>query len=797
MVDGVIYTFNPAANGGAGGITTSGGGSFTYDGTTKTLTVDTDTGAAGGELAMVMTSGAFTFQPPTNFSSQSVGFVLVDGDSDTESRTLQFIATVLPAGVAGSPINLGLTDLLHHAGPVTVTIAGVPSGWTLSEGADNGDGSWTMPACDVSTLSITSPDNHAGAMALPVTMSWTNSDGGNGFARITDNVEIFAQGAPIFAWSGDDHLTGSSGKDLFVFAQPIGLDTIYSFNAAEDQIDLIGYAGFAKFDDVQRHLADDHAGNTVLTLAAGQSITLFGVPVSSLGASNFVFDHAPRLSNPSTMIIEDGAVLPVTGLITNAGTIALDSAGNETRLELIQSGITLQGGGQVILSDSDENFVSGTLPSVTLTNVDNTISGAGQLGAGRMVLINNGTIIAGGMHALVVDTGPNVVANAGALEATGSGGLILDSDVANSGLIWANGGDITINGAVTGAGSAVISGTATFEFGAASSANITFAADAAGTLILRDPADFTGTISDFSSTDHIDLANISSGAASVYSITYSLNTNISTLVITDGTNTDTINLLGNYTINTAWHFSDDGHGGTTVSDLQVSATSAGSPVESASADDELIVGSPFSLSSNGDCSTFLFKANNHIIDSEINFDHIDKNHLPKHFSDNLLRLPAQLDNNAAAIVTDGAYPAHCHFDGNKLANFKFADDGSVHPGTIVHDPTTLALTPLSSDLSVNRASAPGLANSVNVPGMVMSDAASDRFIFGSFVHDTVADVKPDMIEIDHTVIADIQHLLHTADETNAVSAFDLNHPTAPQDMTKVHLPYQQGDFHFA
>ena len=91
-VDGVTYTFNPAANGGAGGITTSGGGSFTYDGTTKTLTVDTDTSVVGGELAMVMTTGAFTFQPPTGFSSESVGYVLVDRDGDTASSTINFSA---------------------------------------------------------------------------------------------------------------------------------------------------------------------------------------------------------------------------------------------------------------------------------------------------------------------------------------------------------------------------------------------------------------------------------------------------------------------------------------------------------------------------------------------------------------------------------------------------------------------------------------------------------------------------------------------------------------------------------
>ena len=39
-----------------------------------------------------------------------MGFVLVDRDGDTASSTLHFSATVLPAGVAGSPINLGLTD---------------------------------------------------------------------------------------------------------------------------------------------------------------------------------------------------------------------------------------------------------------------------------------------------------------------------------------------------------------------------------------------------------------------------------------------------------------------------------------------------------------------------------------------------------------------------------------------------------------------------------------------------------------------------------------------------------------
>src|SRR5262249_5066020 len=152
--------------------------------------------------------------------------------------------------------------------------------------------------------------------------------------------------------------------------------------------------------------------------------------------------------------------------------------------------------------------------------------GAGQLGAGHMTLVNEGTIIATGSHAMVIDTGANVVTNTGTLEAIESGRLIVNSDVANSGLIWAHGGNITVNGAVTGSGSAMIDGTATLGFGAASSVDITFAADAAGTLTLKDAADFTGTISGFSSNDQIDLTNISYSIASAYNATYSSGTNI-------------------------------------------------------------------------------------------------------------------------------------------------------------------------------------------------------------------------------------------------------------------------------
>jgi hypothetical protein len=162
----------------------------------------------------------------------------------------------------------------------------------------------------------------------------------------------------------------------------------------------------------------------------------------------------------------------------------------------------------------------------------------------------------------------------------------------------------------------------------------------------------------------------------------------------------------------------------------------------------------------------------------------------QHPADNSLHTLAQPD--------DGPHPADPPVDVSELPNFKFANNDSAHPGTVVpHDSPTL--TTLSSDPSgTHGPAAPALASTVNVPGTVLSDAALDKFIFVENVgHGTVAGHKPDMTEIDHTVPADIQHLLDTTHDTNAVSMLDPNHTTAPQDMTKVQLPHHHGDFHFA
>ena len=472
---------------------------------------------------------------------------------------------IAPAGVTGEAVNLGLSNptVADLADTIKVSVTGAPLGWFISGGTQNPDGSWTIETADPSAATITTATNFVGAAVLGVAETWTNADGTVGMATASDNVEAYAAASPIFAWSGNDNLTGSSGHDTFVFSQPIGNDVVHSFDVSSDTIDLIGYSGFTTFVDVQAHTADDTNGNAVIKLADGQTITLDGVHTADLTSTNFEFDVTPTTKNPGTMTIGDGAMLPLSGVIDNTGTIALNSAGRETDLELIEHGTTLKGGGQVNLSDNTENVIFGTSSDVTLTNLDNTIQGAGQLGQGQLNLVNEATINASGTNALVIDTGSNPIVNSGTLEATGSGGLVVNSAIQNSGNIWADGGNVTVNGAVTGNGTATISGSSTLEFSAASNDNTSFAAGATGTLKLDHAENFTGSVSGFGAGDALDLADIAFGAN--LTVGYSANAagTGGTLSISYTTHNASIALFGQFAA-AGFHVGSDAGSGTMV-----------------------------------------------------------------------------------------------------------------------------------------------------------------------------------------------------------------------------------------
>src|SRR5208282_6428845 len=89
-----------------------------------------------------------------------------------------------------------------------------------------------------------------------------------------------------------------------------------------------------------------------------------------------------------------------------------------------QSAAGLNGDGNVNLSDSTHNIIAVTNSGDQLTNFDNTISGAGEIDAGGMALVNQGTIKSIYSNAsLTLD--PTTLTNSNLIEAINDSTLVL------------------------------------------------------------------------------------------------------------------------------------------------------------------------------------------------------------------------------------------------------------------------------------------------------------------------------------------------------------------------------------
>ncbi|SCK21933.1 S-layer family protein, partial [Vogesella sp. LIG4] len=537
-----ILSLNATATAAAAGLTVSGVSSSNNN--VYTLTIS---GAASVATYQSILDGVQYTDIKTgnhNTAARTVNVVVSDGSASSVLHTVT-ISVAAPAGVAGTPISLAIADpsLGTHDG-VSTTITGVPSDWSIDGATKNANGSWTAYISDPGMLTVTTPSGFAGAAVLTVTQTWVNADGSEGRAIILDNVEAYAPGSPIFALSSDDNLTGSSAADTFVFAQPMGNNMIRNFNPANDKIDLIGFAGVGSIANLQ--LANDANGNAVISIGNGQSITLLGVDVSLLLAANFLFNQVPVLHNDGVMTIADGAILPLGGEVDNSGSIVLASSGGATSLEVLVDSVTLQGGGKLLLSDDSHNSVFGGAGSATLVNVDNTISGAGQLGGGQMTLLNHGSIVADGSHALLLDTGGNSIVNSGQLHASGAGGMVVASSLENSGNLWADNSSLQLQQDVSGQGSALISGNGSIAFMAAADTDVSFANGSHGDLLLDHADAFSGRIIGMASGDHLDLGGLAYNDGLRLDYIGDSSGIGGKLLIINGSDTTSLGLIGHY-----------------------------------------------------------------------------------------------------------------------------------------------------------------------------------------------------------------------------------------------------------
>jgi len=248
-------------------------------------------------------------------------------------------------------------------------------------------------------------------------------------------------------------------------------DVGHSFDAARDQIDLIGYARCTSFGEVRTHTTEDTHDSAVITLANRQSIVLQRDHVTAPTENNVTFDQKLVLDSASATTIGDGAVMPLSGTIHNPNITALNTASDRTELPLVEHGITP---------------VSSI---VTLNNEDHR----------ALILKNAGSTNAADNHVHTIDTGPNVVLNSGVLKASENGG----------------GGNHSISGEVSEHGTALMHGAGALDFEPSSIARVVFGSGAAGTLGLGDSFHFKDEISGFEGSGVIDLADVDHTPASI------------------------------------------------------------------------------------------------------------------------------------------------------------------------------------------------------------------------------------------------------------------------------------------
>ncbi|MBO6818266.1 Ig-like domain-containing protein [Thalassospira sp.] len=170
-----------------------------------TLSAGTNNGDGTWSLDPGQLEG-LTITPPEDFSgSFDLGVKATSADGSDVATTTSSI-TVDVAGVADAP-TLDLSDasgkednaialnidagLADSSETLTVTISGVPDGATLSAGADNGDGTWTLSSEQLDGLTITPPEDFSGSFDLGVTA--TSADGSD-VATTTSSITVDVAG---------------------------------------------------------------------------------------------------------------------------------------------------------------------------------------------------------------------------------------------------------------------------------------------------------------------------------------------------------------------------------------------------------------------------------------------------------------------------------------------------------------------------------------------------------------------------------------------------------------------------
>ena len=383
-------------------------------------------------------------------------------------------------------------------------------------------------------------DGHAATLTNAGTIQGAGRLGdGDGNLTLINQGTIDATGANTLSLSTPGKTVTNTG-----LLEDTGAGGVLIFNTTVDDT-AGGTASGAAAGTVLAAGAGAHVDLQTATIVGGTLSTSGGGAIQSVDRGSLL--QGATISAGSTVTVLNNTSLTLAGTLSDAGTVLVASAGNYTALRA-SGAVTLQGG-TVQLSDNFENRITSDGTASTLTNAG-TIQGAGRLGDGdgNLAFVNQGVVSATGGNALTLNSPGAAVINTGTLQATGTGGLQVQGDMANNGLVWAAGGNVFLGGAITGSGQDRVTGAASLEFGGAVSSgqSVLFDAGATGTLALDSSTSFAGVIAGLArdGSNRLDLSDLGYGGAT--QANFSGTAAGGTLQVTDGGRTANLALAGNY-----------------------------------------------------------------------------------------------------------------------------------------------------------------------------------------------------------------------------------------------------------
>ncbi len=265
---------------------------------------------------------------------------------------------------------------------------------------------------------------------------------------------------------------------------------------------------------------------SIVQLTAGASVvggtlSTAGTGVVQANSGNNTSIFLTDLTNAGTLVGINDSDITLAGTITNSGSITTASTTTVTDIIIAAGGVTLNGGGTVTFSTSNDG-IKAAVNGARLTNVNNLMRGLGLLGQDSTAITNQASgIIDANVNATSLTLDPANVTNAfindGILRASNGGTLILSGNGGgvfnNNNLITALTGSVvqlTAEASIVG-GTLSTAGTGVFQANSSDNTSI-FLTDLtnAGTLVGINDSDITlaGTITNSGSITSASTSSV-------------------------------------------------------------------------------------------------------------------------------------------------------------------------------------------------------------------------------------------------------------------------------------------------